>query len=341
MFMEIYENYSLKEFNTFGLDVRAEYFVFTRNNDDVIEAADFSRKKNLPLYIIGEGSNILFLNDINGVFIHPSGNSVEIMEENEKEVTVSAESGVKWDDLVDFTTSKDYWGLENLSGIPGTAGAAPVQNIGAYGTELENVLKYLEGINLSTGGEVKFENRECNFGYRTSIFKESLKNKIFISKIVLTLSAAPNPNLSYRGIAEKIGKRDKHEICSKEISRVIREIRNEKLPDIRKSGNAGSFFKNPVISSENFERLKSGYGDLKYYNLESGNIKIPAAWLLEKAGFKGKIIGRTGFYKHQPLVLVNYGGATGAELLTTSQMAIKAVREKFGIELEPEVNILK
>lgn len=339
--MIIKENFSLKQNNTFGIDVKAKYLAEVFSVGELKELLSKKRYKNSNKFILGGGSNILFTADFEGLVIKISSNGIQIIKEDNDYVFVKASAGVNWHDLVLYCIERNFGGIENLSLIPGKVGAAPIQNIGAYGQELKDVFYSLNGIFTDNLEEKTFYKDECMFAYRNSIFKkEDLKNKFIITDVILILKKQPVLNTSYRAIEEELKKRNLDRITIKDISKVVCDIRMSKLPDPAKIGNAGSFFKNPEISNEKFDELKKKFPDIIGYNSAANIMKIPAGWMVEKAGLKGKRVGNTGTHPKQALVIVNYGNATGKEILEFKDFVKKTILEKFGIELEEEVNIL-
>jgi len=301
-------------------------------------------KKNKKLFL-GEGSNILFTKDFNVLVVLNKLRGIEILKEDAENVWLRALAGEKWNNLVNFSTDLGYWGLENLTLIPGTVGAAPVQNIGAYGAELKDVLEKVEVYNLENEKREIFSKGKCRFNYRDSIFKGELKEKYFISAIVLKLSKKPRPNLSYEVLGDYL-KKNNLEASLKNISKVVAEIRQSKLPDPKILGNAGSFFKNIYVDEKKLAELLKKYPDMPYFQDEKA-IKVPAGWLIEQCGprqggtsWKGYREGKVGVHKKQALVLVNYGGATGREIKNFSKRVAASVERKFGLKLESEVNLL-
>lgn len=338
--MHIKENYSLKNYNTFGIDVKAKYFAEAESADDVKLLLSHAKFKNIPKLILGGGSNILFTKDFDGLVINLINNRIEIIEEDEEYIYVRADAGVIWHKLVLFAVEKNLGGIENLSLIPGKVGAAPIQNIGAYGQELKDVFVSLRGVDIESANVKEYSPEECKFGYRDSIFKRELKNKFIITSVVLKLIKKPSLNISYGSIKEELEKLNLNEISVSDVSRVVCHIRESKLPDPAVIGNAGSFFKNPEISREKFDDLSKKYPGIPGYKASNDSFKIPAGWLIEKAGLKGKREGNVGTHEKQALVIVNFGNAAGDEILKFKDHIKKEVEEKFGIELEEEVNIL-
>jgi UDP-N-acetylmuramate dehydrogenase len=334
----IQENFSLKNFNTFGIDAAAQYFVAPANNEEITEALNFAKQNNLKILPIGKGSNILFTSDFDGITIHQKTDEITVIKEDESSATIESSAGVEWDKLVEFTVDNGLWGLENLSLIPGTAGAAPIQNIGAYGTELKEHLIWVKGVSSVNFTKQRYSNKKCEFGYRDSIFKHRLKNDFIITSIALKLSKLPNPKLSYRPLKKVFA--NKKNVDQKEIRDAIIKIRTQKLSDPNKIGNAGSFFKNPVVSINMVKELKLKFPQLPVFEFGKHEYKIPAGWLIENAGMKGYLEGNVGVSNKQALVLVNYGNATGKEVLELAEKIKNLILKKFNISLQTEVNIL-
>lgn len=337
--IKIFENYDLTQLNTFGISARAKFFIELNNEFDLIELLKSKEFKNNQKLFLGSGSNILFTKDFDGMVILNKIKGIEILKEDSENVLIKSMGGEIWHNLVTFAVNKGYWGIENLSLIPGTVGAAPVQNIGAYGVELKNVLESVETYDIDTGEKKVFEKEKCEFGYRNSIFKNKLKGKYFISAITLKLSKIEKQNIDYKILKEYL-KNNKIEVKnSKDISDAVSSIRKSKLPDPALLGNAGSFFKNVYVNKKIFQKLKLKYPDISFFE-EDNQIKIPAGWLIEKCGWKGKKIGNVGVHERQALVLVNYGNATGEEVKSLSEQIISSVFLKFGLTLEREVNLI-
>ncbi len=336
--MNITQNASLKKFNTFGIDAKAKYFITAADSEEIIDAINFVSKKNIDLLPLGKGSNILFTKDFEGAVLHILPNDITITEENDSEVTIKVGAGVEWDDLVSFSVKRKFWGLENLSFIPGTAGAAPVQNIGAYGAELKDTLVKVTGIDVSKREVVSFTKEECEFGYRESIFKNKLKNKFIISEIEIKLSKKYSPNVNYRPLRKIFD--GKKNLEPEEIRTEIIRIRKEKLTDPNEIGNAGSFFTNPIVDASVLQRIRAKYPSIPFYNLPDGKFKIAAGWLIETAGLKGYREGNVGVSGRQALVILNYGNASGKEVYEFSQKIKNLILKKFNISLQTEVNIL-
>lgn len=331
-------DFSLKRFNTFGIDVKANRFADIFRESDIIEIRK-QTASNEQILFLGSGSNILFTKNFNGVVIKNSIKGIEEKEFGEDEIIISAGGGTEWNDLVNYAASKNYWGIENLALIPGTVGAAPIQNIGAYGAELKDVFHSLEGYNFDSGEKIVFTKDECEFKYRWSIFKGELRNKFLIAKVNFVLNKKPSPNLTYGALRDELNRVSNSELTPLLISETVSKIRRNKLPDPAKIGNAGSFFKNPKVKNEKFAELQNQFHNIPKFESEQDGVKIPAAWLIEKCGFKGKRIGNVGTHKNQPLVIINFGETSGRRIQEFSVLVQKAVYEKFNILLDHEVNI--
>lgn len=338
--ISIREQVDLKPFNTFGIAANARYFVTITSTDELRELMTTDIFKTTPHLIIGGGSNLLLTRDADCLVIQVAIKGIEPVHEDDTTVTVRAGAGEVWHDFVMHCVARNWGGVENLSLIPGTVGAAPMQNIGAYGVEVREVINTVEGIDLSTGELRTFSNEQCEFGYRESIFKHAMKGKIFISSITLTLTKKNhNFTTSYGAIQETLQHMGVTFPTIQTISEAVIRIRSQKLPDPRLLGNAGSFFKNPTIAEEQYETLKSEYASMPGYKTENQEVKIPAAWLIEQCGWKGKRVGRAGVHAFQPLVLVNADNATGEEIWSLAMNIQASVKEKFGVTLQPEVNV--
>ncbi|MDX1618663.1 MAG: UDP-N-acetylmuramate dehydrogenase, partial [Balneolaceae bacterium] len=281
-----------------------------------------------------------FVADYKGLVLHIAIGGIEKIEEDDRHVWIRTGAGENWHRLVRYCVDRGWGGIENLSLIPGTVGAAPIQNIGAYGVELQEVFESLEAINVQNGEAETFSKSRCRFGYRDSIFKRELKGKYVVTRVVLRLSKQPVLNTSYGAIESMLKEKGIEDPDIRDISDIVIEIRESKLPDPAKVGNAGSFFKNPVIDLDRYRQLKREYPSMPGYSLDGNRIKVPAGWLIEEIGWKGKTVGNTGTYRQQALVIVNHGGATGEEILELAQQIKESVAETFGIELVPEVNII-
>lgn len=339
--MELKQDFPLQKFNSFGLDVRARQFLEIKSTEDAIDYFKNHHSGKEKTLILGGGSNLLFSeNKYDGIVIKNSIPGIHVVKEGEHFFWVKAGAGVLWHSLVESCINANFGGIENLSLIPGTVGAAPIQNIGAYGVELKDVFEALEAIEISTGEKRYFRNEACQFGYRDSIFKRELKDKFFITHVVLRLSRNPVLNISYGKVQEYLKELNKHEYTIKDVSDVIIKIRQSKLPDPAVKGNAGSFFKNPVISQELLNAIKKSYPDIPYYDQEDSQKKIPAAWLIDQCQLKGYRHGGAAVHFNQPLVLINNNLATGKDIIELSKKVQDKVFSTFGIQLEPEVSVV-
>ena len=335
----IKENQSLKNSNTFGIDVNARYYAEINSLADLNELLNSDQLHTEALLVVGGGSNILFTKDFDGLVVKMNIQGIDF-EESGDDVFVNVGAGVKWHDLVLFCVSHGFSGLENLSLIPGTVGASPIQNIGAYGVELKDVFYSCVAVELASGNTHTFFYEDCGFGYRESVFKNQFKGKYIITSVCYKLSKVPKLNTQYGAISAELELRGISAPTIADVSNVVAAIRVSKLPDPSTIGNAGSFFKNPVIDEATFASVVSSFPDVVHYPAGNGFVKLAAGWLIESCGFKGVVSGHTGTWKNQALVLVNHGGATGAEVYNFSETIIETVQAKFGIRLEREVNIL-
>jgi len=335
--MLVKEDFPLTGSNTFHIKVNAKKFIEVFSVDDLSQALSLFKDKKF--LVLGGGSNILLMNDIDSV-IKISIPGINIIDEDKEFVYVESGAGVVWNDLVNFTLEKNLGGIENLALIPGTVGAAPIQNIGAYGVELKDSFHSLNAVKINSRQLKKFDKNSCGFGYRTSVFKTVFKNEYIITSIILKLKKNPVPNISYSSVMTIIEKEELEEYTIQDVSRIISDIRKSKLPDPSEIGNAGSFFKNPEVEVKFYEKLKEEYPDISAYKSSADKMKISAGWLIENCGWKGKRKGETGTYYKQALVLVNYGNASGGDILDFAAVIKKSVYDKFGIHLEEEVNII-
>lgn len=331
--MQILKNVSLKKLNTFGIESYTEEFVEVHNYKELLEVIESGKE----LRILGGGSNILLTSDIDTLLVRNSIKGIEIIRQNGNDIYVKAAGGEVWHELVLWAIERNLGGIENLSLIPGSVGAAPIQNIGAYGVELKDIFHELEAVNLENGQIRIFNEKDCHFGYRDSIFKRDLKGKYFISYVTLKLSTNPRFKISYGDIKNVLSDKT---LSIKSISEAVIKIRTSKLPNPAVVGNAGSFFKNPVISLELFQSLLEKHPTIPSYPVDSEEmVKIPAGWLIEQAGWKGKRFGNIGVHENQALVLVNYGGGKGSDIFKLAMDIKKDILEKFGVVIEPEVNV--
>ncbi|MCH6235095.1 UDP-N-acetylmuramate dehydrogenase [Cognataquiflexum rubidum] len=337
--MNIQENISLLPFNTFGIDKNARFFAIATSTEEVKILLQKSREMNVRLFILGGGSNILLTKNLEALVIKMEIKGFELIRENEKEVFLKVGAGESWHDLVKYCIQNNWAGVENLSLIPGTVGASPMQNIGAYGVEIKEVFDHLEAVDRNTLQIRSFSSEECKFGYRESVFKNDLKEQFVITHVVFRLLKSPRINTDYGAINQILKEKGIDSPTIKDISDAVIEIRRSKLPDPALIGNAGSFFKNPTVPVSIFEKIKSDYPNVPGFPNEEG-VKIPAAWLIEQTGWKGKRFGNIGVHQFQPLVLVNYGGGDGYEIKELSKKIQESVLARFEILLHPEVNFL-
>jgi UDP-N-acetylmuramate dehydrogenase len=339
--IDIQESVDLLRYNTFKIHATARYCAIIRSVDELKElftTAVYKREKHL---ILGGGSNILLTGDYDGLVIKNEIKGIDVITETSDAIAVKVGAGEQWHAFVMHAVANNWGGIENLSLIPGTVGAAPMQNIGAYGIEIKNVIKNVEAIDTQTGELRVFTNEECSFGYRESVFKQRLRGKYFISSVTLILTKKNHQfNTSYGAIDATLKQQHVHELSVRAISDAVIAIRTQKLPDPAIVGNAGSFFKNPTISKQHFEKLKTLHPDMPGYSVENQEVKVPAGWLIEQCEWKGKTFDTIGVHPHQALVLVNYGGGTGEKIWSLAQKILASVREKFAIELQPEVNVI-
>lgn len=339
--MTIKENYPLSTLNSFGVPVKTRYFVEINTVQEAMEIWQLFAQKNIGRLVLGGGSNLLFTKDYNGYIIKSNISGIYVVKEDENYFWVKAGSGVQWHALVESCIKANFGGLENLSLIPGTVGAAPIQNIGAYGVEIKDYIEAVEAINLLNGDKKYFKNHECNFGYRDSIFKNELKDQYLITNVVFRLTKKHQLHLDYGKIRDVLQQKNKKKVTISDVSQAVIDIRMSKLPDPAVQGNAGSFFKNPVIHQNEYQKLKSLYSDIPAYPLSDEEIKIPAAWLIDQCGLKGLKHKHAAIHKNQPLVLINDDGkASGGEIAELAKIVQDNVQQKFGIHLHPEVRII-
>jgi len=337
--MHIQQNISLKPYNTFGIDAKAKYFVSVNS---IVELKEVLQSKDYPdKFILGGGSNMLLTKDIDALVIHLNIKGIEILSENNNTVFVKANAGENWHEFVLWCLKHNFGGIENLSLIPGNVGSAPIQNIGAYGVELKDIFISCEAININSLELETFTNKDCKFDYRESIFKHNAQGKFIITSVTFQLSTQNHKlNTEYGAISSQLKEMNVENPTIQDISNAVIAIRQSKLPDPKEIGNSGSFFKNPIISTKDFNSLKAIFPDIPSYILSEKEVKVPAGWLIEKAGFKGKTFINYGVHKHQALVLVNYGGAKGKDILKLAKLIQKTVKQIFNIEIETEVNII-
>ncbi|WP_339738722.1 UDP-N-acetylmuramate dehydrogenase [uncultured Sunxiuqinia sp.] len=337
--IRFFEDYSLKNYNTFGVEAKSRYFFEFTELEDLTEFLQANTSwKDESFFLLGGGSNLLFVNNFDGLIIHPNVPGVQVVHETRNQVWLEVGAGEDWDRFVDYCVKSEYYGLENLSLIPGTVGAAPVQNIGAYGVEVKDFVDTVNGFDLESMSTYSIPAEQCRFAYRNSIFKQELKNRFVVTSVVFRLEKFPEFKLDYGTLKAEVEARG--ELHPIHVREAVMAIRQSKLPDPAELGNAGSFFKNPVVDHELAGQLKAEFPEMPSYPAEDGKTKLVAAWLIEQCGWKGFREGDAGVHKLQALVLVNYGQATGQELFLLSQKIKASVVEKFGVELEPEANIL-
>ena len=337
--MNIQHNYPLLAHNTFGMDVEASVFV---EYESVTELKEILLHQLCPegkWLHIGGGSNLLFTGDFDGMILHSAIKGFEVVSENEDEVLVRAGAGEVWDDFVAYTVEKGWYGAENLSLIPGEVGASAVQNIGAYGVEAKDLIVKVETLEVETGKERVFGNEACGYAYRESVFKHELKGKYIVTSVTYRLSKHPSYRLDYGNVRAELEKRG-CELTLENVRRTIIDIRESKLPDPKVQGNAGSFFMNPIVPRPLFEELQGKYLSMPFYEVDAERVKIPAAWMIDQCGWKGKQLGHAGVHSKQALVLVNCGGATGQEIIALSEEIQRSVFDKFGVRISPEVNFI-
>ncbi|MFY0598588.1 MAG: UDP-N-acetylmuramate dehydrogenase [Cyclobacteriaceae bacterium] len=338
--MLIEKNFSLKNHNTFHIDARTDYMAVATSLDDLEEIYGSYKYRSKKKLVLGGGSNVLFTRNFLGIILKMDIQGISVVEDSQDSVIVGFGAGENWHQCVIWCIENDLGGIENLSLIPGTIGAAPMQNIGAYGVEIKEVFHSLEAYEVKTGKTVRFYKEDCKFGYRYSIFKGALRDKYIITKVFLRLTKKPVFNVSYGNLKEKLTDMGVDQLSLKSVSQAVIDIRQSKLPDPLDIGNAGSFFKNPTIENEYYESLKAAFGDIPGYKLDDEKTKVPAAWMIDFCEWKGKRFGDVGVHSKQALVLVNHGNGSGKEILDLSHDIQKSVFKTFGIQLEPEVNIV-
>lgn len=337
--MEIKNQFSLKNYNTFGIEAKAKQFVAVHSIEELKQVLqqNSSEKK----FILGGGSNMLLTKDIDALVIHIDLIGKKVIQETDDFVWVESQAGENWHEFVLWTIDQNFGGLENMSLIPGNVGTTPVQNIGAYGAEIKDTFYSCQAIHIENQGIKTFNNSECHFGYRESVFKNEVKDQYIITSVVFKLTKRNHKiNISYGDIAGELTKNNIENPTLKDVSNAIIAIRKSKLPDPKELGNSGSFFKNPIVSKAAFESIHKQFPEMKYYEISESEVKVPAGWLIEQAGFKGKRFGDAGIHKNQALVLVNYGNATGQEILAVSKNIQETVFTIFGIRIEAEVNVI-
>jgi len=337
--MEIQTNFSLKNFNTFGIEARAKQFVAVHSIAEL--GAVLQEYKTEKKFILGGGSNMLLTQDIDALVIHVDLKGKKIIKETDDFVWVESQAGENWHEFVLWTIEQNFGGLENMSLIPGNVGTTPVQNIGAYGTEIKDTFESCEAMKIENQEMKTFTKAECHFGYRESVFKNEVKGQYIITSVVFKLTKQNhNINISYGDIKAELAKNNAETPTLRDVSNAVIAIRQSKLPDPKELGNSGSFFKNPILLKSDFEKIHQKFPEMKYYEVSATEVKVPAGWLIEQAGFKGKRFGDAGIHKNQALVLVNYGNASGQEILNVSKNIQETVFKTFGIAIEAEVNII-
>lgn len=339
LLMNIREHYPLQSLNTFGIAAEARYFAEPKSDSELHELLVWRRQNNLPLLVLGGGSNLVFVGDFPGLVLKPSLCGIRVLEENSDSVLVEAGAGEVWHDFVQYTLTQGWFGLENLSLIPGTVGAAPVQNIGAYGVELADRLESLEAVDIATGRVHEYLVNECRFAYRDSLFKQEESGRKIITRVCFRLSKKADLKIAYGDIRQELEANNIIEPTAKQVAEAVIAIRQRKLPDPKIIGNVGSFFKNPVVSQSHYEQLKRDYPQMVSYPQLEG-VKLAAGWLIDQSGWKGKRVGAVGTYDKQALVLVNHGGASGTDVLHVAEQIQQDVLKKFGVALEMEPSVV-
>jgi len=337
--MTIQNNFSLKKYNTFGIEAKAKQFVAVHSIEDLNTL--LKEHQSEPKFILGGGSNMLLTQDIQALVIHIDLKGKKVLKEDDDFVWVESQAGENWHEFVLWTIDQNFGGLENMSLIPGNVGTTPVQNIGAYGTEIKDTFVSCEAMTIATQVMKTFSKEDCHFGYRESIFKQEVKDQFIITSAVFKLTKRNHKiNTSYGDITKELEKQNVTTPTLKDVSNAVIAIRQSKLPDPATLGNSGSFFKNPIIPKEQYEKAHALHPEMPHYVVSETEVKVPAGWLIEKTGFKGKRFGDAGIHKNQALVLVNYGNATGQEILAVSRDIQSTVLKEFGIAIEAEVNVI-
>jgi len=337
--MKIQTNFSLKNYNTFGIEAKAKQFVAVHNTTELQSILEKNRLEKK--FILGGGSNMLLTQDIDALVIHIDLKGKRIIREDDDFVWVESQAGENWHEFVLWTIDQNFGGLENMSLIPGNVGTTPVQNIGAYGTEIKDTFYSCEAMTIENQKMRTFTKAECHFGYRESIFKNEAKDQYIITSVIFKLTKRNHKiNISYGDISGELAKNNITIPTLKDVSNAVIAIRQSKLPDPKELGNSGSFFKNPILLKKDFEKIHQQFPEMKYYEISESEVKVPAGWLIEQAGFKGKRFGDAGIHKNQALVLVNYGNATGKEILDVSKNIQETIFRIFGIHIDAEVNVI-
>lgn len=338
--MKDYKNYSLKAHNTFGIEAKCKRFLEFENEPEAIKVAEILRTSAEPFIIIGGGSNLLLTKDFDGIVVRSAVKGYEFEQKGETEVRMTCGSGEVFDDMVAASIEAGYYGMENLSLIPGDVGASAVQNIGAYGVEAKDLILCVWMIDIATGKPCIIGNEECEYSYRQSRFKQDWKNRFLITRVTYALTKTFVPHLDYGNICAELEQKGIAEPTAQQLRETIIDIRNAKLPDPKVTGNAGSFFMNPIVSREKYEMLAAQNEGMPHYEVDAERVKIPAGWMIDQCGWKGRSLGRAGVHEKQALVLVNRGGATGDEIVRLCEAIQRDVKEKFDITIHPEVNII-
>lgn len=337
--MKDFYDFNLKEHNTFGIDVKCRRFIEFESVDELLQIVNSLTDADKPLLVLGGGSNMLFTADYEGTVLH-SAIKGHVAVQTDEGIMLRCGSGEVWDDIVSLCVCNRMYGAENLSLIPGDVGASAVQNIGAYGAEAKDIILKVEAVDLQTGKMCEFTNEECEYAYRKSKFKGEWRNRFVITYVTYKLSEVFCPCLDYGNIRAELEKRNIKVPTAEQLRNVIIDIRNEKLPDPKVEGNAGSFFMNPVVPKAKYEELVARFGNVPHYSVDDNNEKIPAGWMIDQCGWKGKSLGKAGVHSRQALVLVNRGGAEGKDIVALCDAIKRDVKDKFGIDIVPEVNII-
>lgn len=337
--MKDFYDFNLKEHNTFGIDVKCRRFIEFESVEELLQIVNSLTDADKPLMVLGGGSNMLFTADYEGTVLH-SAIKGHVADQTDEGIMLRCGSGEVWDDIVSLCVSNRMYGAENLSLIPGDVGASAVQNIGAYGAEAKDIILKVEAVDLQTGKMCEFTNEECEYAYRKSKFKGEWRNRFVITYVTYKLSEVFCPCLDYGNIRAELEKRNIKVPTAEQLRNVIIDIRNEKLPDPKVEGNAGSFFMNPVVPKAKYEELVARFGNVPHYSVDDNNEKIPAGWMIDQCGWKGKSLGKAGVHSRQALVLVNRGGAEGKDIVALCDAIKRDVKDKFGIDIVPEVNII-
>ena len=337
--MTIQNNFSLKKYNTFGIEAKAKQFIAVHSLEDLKTV--LQEHQSEQKFILGGGSNMLLTQDINALVIHIDLKGKKVLKEEDDFVWVESQAGENWHEFVLWTIDQNFGGLENMSLIPGNVGTTPVQNIGAYGTEIKDTFVSCDSMTIATQEMKTFDKEDCHFGYRESIFKHEAKDQFIITSVIFKLTKHNHKiNTSYGDITKELEKQNVSTPTLKDVSNAVIAIRQSKLPDPKELGNSGSFFKNPIISKEQYEKVHALHPEMPHYVISETEVKVPAGWLIERAGFRGKRFGDAGIHKNQALVLVNYGNATGQEILAVSKDIQATILREFGIVIEAEVNVV-